>query len=289
MPTPAERDAIIEASAFRRNIYNMIPHGARRILDFGCGSGALLLRLARDKGCTELYGVELDREVSKPLEGFADKLWHANIEKNFAPFEDFQGHFDFIVMHDVVEHLYDPWHTLPRIRSLLSENGRLLLATPNFHYWGIQQEVLAGRFPYGPGLWHTGHIRWYTPASLVELLVIGGLSINTLYLEIPEPVDLSRYATGGPVTSFTFPPEEHRRGLGPEGVFTVGYGGDVSRYCPVFYAHKLLADCGRGTLYFTPEPVTNNCLRLLAMRERIDNPYGVFNPPPMTPLVGNWD
>ena len=49
-------DAVIQSSAFRRNMYHMVPDGASRILDIGCGDGALLLRLQRDKSCTELYG-----------------------------------------------------------------------------------------------------------------------------------------------------------------------------------------------------------------------------------------
>ena len=60
-------DTIIEMSTFRRNVYNMIPAESSRILDFGCGDGALLLRLQRDKNCSQLFGVEVDTETSKHL------------------------------------------------------------------------------------------------------------------------------------------------------------------------------------------------------------------------------
>lgn len=282
-------DDVIASSAFRRNIYNMIPQGSKRILDFGCGNGALLFRLLRDKGCSELFGVELNKAESARVKEAGVELLHSNIEHDFEPFEKYAGHFDFIVMHDVVEHLYDPWFTLSKIRSLLSPGGKLLLATPNFHYWGLQHEMMRGRFPYGPGLWHTGHIRWYTPVALVELLVIGGLAIHELFLEIPEKVDLTRYAMGGPVTRFQIPPPEFSAGHAPEYVFTVEYGGDISRYVPVFYAHKLLAQCGRGPLYFEPATVTNNCPRLQEMRAMIDNPHDIYNPPPMRLLTGGWN
>ncbi len=289
MTLQAQFDQVIANSAFRKNIFNMIPAESKRILDFGCGNGALLLRLMRDKQCSELYGVELNKPESALVKNAATKLWHINIENDFAPFEPYKGYFNYIILHDVVEHLYDPWHTLPKIRSLLADGGKILLATPNFQYWALQHEVMSGRFPYGPGLWHTGHIRWYTPASLIELLVIGGLSINTLYLEIPEKIDLDRYANSQPVTSFQIPPPEFQAGFAPEDIYTITYGADMASYAPVFYAHKLLADCGKGTLYFPPAPTINNCPRLLKMRENINNPYGIYNPPPLTPLMGDWN
>lgn len=282
-------DHVIATSTFRRNIYNMIPQGAKKILDFGCGNGALLFRLMRDKQCSDVSGVELNTAESELVKQVATKLWHVNIEQDFSPFEDYRGYFDYIVMHDVVEHLFDPWYTLPKIRSLLAPRGKLLIATPNFHYWALQHEVMSGRFPYGPGLWHTGHIRWYTLSSLVELLVIGGLSINTIYLEIPSEVDLTRYAFSRPITSFQIPPPEFQADYAPERRYTVTYEGDISKYCPVFYAHKLIVDCGKGPLYFEPAPTYNNCPRLLEMRDKIDNPFDIYNPPPMTPLIGGWN
>lgn len=282
-------DQIIASSAFRRNIYNMIPQGASRILDFGCGNGGLLLRLMRDKQCTELYGVEPNEAETGVLRNVAVKVWHENIERGFEPFEEYKGFFNYIVMHDVVEHLFDPWFTLHKIRELLADGGKVLLATPNFHHWAIQREVMSGKFPYGPGLWHTGHIRWYTPASLIELLLIGGLSINCLYLEIPDPVDLTRYATPNPVTSFQFPPPEYQAGQRPERIFTITYGADIRKYCPVFYAHKLIVACSKGQQAFQPVPITNNCTRLLEMRAALDLPFDIYTPPPMKPLVGNWN
>lgn len=282
-------DQVIAASAFRRNIYNMVPEGSTRILDFGCGNGALLFRLARDKGCRELYGVELNRPESALAVERLEKVWHANIEHSFEPFKDYRGFFNVIILHDVIEHLYDPWQTLPKIRELLADGGRVLIATPNFHYWGIQHETLSGRFPYGPGLWHTGHIRWYTPASLVELLLIGGLSINCLFLEIPDVVDLSRYASSQPVHSFSFPPPEYQQGRRREDIHTVTWGGDIRKYCPVFYAHKLLADCGKGRLPFKPQAVTNNCPVLRDMRAALAAPFDIYNPPPMKLLIGGWN
>lgn len=281
-------EQVIAASTFRRNIYDMIPQGASRILDIGCGNGALLLRLKRDKACTVLHGLEMDPKLTRAAAPELDGLWHVDIERDQRIFDECAGVFDYIIMHDVLEHLFDPWHTLMKIRSLGSERCTYLAATPNLHHWRLQQEILSGRFPYGPGLWHTGHLRWYTPASLVELLVIGGLRIDGLFLEIPDPVAPERLRPQGEVRRVAFPPEEFQSGVDPDRIAVVEYPKSVSDYVPVFYAHKLLARCGKGELLLEPRPLTYNCALLEALRKAMDLPYDVYTPPPMLPLTGPW-
>jgi len=279
---------VIEQATFRRNIYNMVPDGATKVLDFGCGDGALLLRLQRDKGCTELYGLEVEKKLTHHLGDFVEKVFHTNIEQDFSPLEPYEDFFNYIILHDVIEHLYDPWFTLMKIRSLLSPNGRILIATPNIHHWRLQYDIMSGFFPYGPGLWHTGHLRWYTPISLIELLVIGGLSINEVLLEIPDRVDLSYLETVPEMKHFQIPPKELRGNKDYPNTYTMSYEKDISAYAPVFYAHKLLADCSKGDLIVEPAPFTYDCPKLQGLRDMMDLPFDIYNPPPLTPLIGNW-
>lgn len=279
---------IIAESTFRRNVYNMVPRGASRILDIGCGNGALLLRLKRDKGCHGLYGVEMNQNVTRVAAPELDGLWHLDIERDDTVFREKQGFFDFILMHDVVEHLYDPWYTLQKIRSLGSEKCVYIIATPNLHHWRLQHEILSGKFPYGHGLWHSGHLRWYTPASLLELLIIGGLQLDGMFLEIPDDVPQESLKPAGEVRRVEFPPREFQAGFDPERIYAVEYPKSVSAYMPVFYAHKMIAYCGKGHLLMEPVPMTYNCTTLDALRKALELPFDVYNPPPMHPLVGNW-
>lgn len=283
MPTV---DEIIEQATFRRNVYAMVPEGASRVLDIGCGDGALLLRLMRDKGCTDLHGVEMNADLTGPLAEHVT-VWNVNVERDSDLFRERQGYFDHIILHDVVEHLFDPWHTLMRIRSLGSENCSFIIATPNLHYWRLQHQIMSGHFPYGPGLWHTGHLRWYTPASLLELLIIGGLMIKGLFLEIPEPVSKKRL-NPAKAHRVQFPPEEFQQGVDPDHVITVEYPRSVHKYVPAFYAHKLIALCGKGDLLVEPGPMTYNCPMIEALRKSMNLPFDVYNPPHMTPLTGAW-
>ncbi len=278
---------IIEQSTFRKTVYDAIPQGASKILDIGCGNGSLLLQLQRDKGCSQLYGVEMNAAQSAHLSSFLDGLFNVNVEEDVSLYTEYAGFFDYVILHDVVEHLYDPWFTLARIRGLASEHGRLIIATPNLHYWGLQYEILSGRFPYGPGLWHTGHLRWYTPISLLELCLIAGLSVDKLLLELAHRVDFSHLARVKEIKHVQIPPREFQ-GI-PEfpRTFTISYPDDVRRYFHVFYAQKIIADCGRGDLLWDPEPMTYHCPRLQALRKAINLPFDVFNPPAMTPVTGH--
>ncbi len=287
MTKQERRDAIIDGSTFRRNVYNLLPEGSNRILDFGCGSGGLALRLQRDKKCTEVYALDIDREVSAGLEGLVDGLFHVNFELSGHQLEpEFLGFFNYIVLHDVLEHFKDPWYCLAKIRKFLAPDGLLIIATPNVQYWKLQHTILSGDFPYGPGLWHTGHLRWFTVRSLLELCIMGAYEIDAVMLEIPEAPDVKLLENRRNLTSVSFPPLELRGKYPDMPVVTVNYPRDVGRYYPVFFAHKLLVRCkpsGPGDEKL--RHMVNNCPELAAMRRELQLPFDVYSPPRMHLLV----
>lgn len=279
-------DRIIEQSTFRRNVYNMIPHGASRILDFGSGIGGLILRLKRDKACTDLHALEINIEDARRLEPLLDGVWRVDYERGESLPEAYQGYFNHVILHDVVEHFFDPWVTLSRIRNLLAPEGRMVISTPNILYWILQYDILRGKFHYGPGFWHTGHLRWYTPASLAELLVVAGLRIEAFYLDIPDKVSFLKAAQAKEIREVSFPPRELAHLHPDKPPVTVTYPGDIKRFYPAFFAGKLIAVCSRGELPYALERITYNCPLLEEIRKRLDITYDVFAPFDMIPLIG---
>ena len=289
MGNPETADQIIAAATFRRNVYACIPQGASRILDFGAGSGGLLLRLQRDKGCRELYGIEIDRAASRPLRPLLDGLWHLNIED---PAQDlpaeYRGFFNYVVMHDVVEHLYDPWYCLARIRRWLAPGGRLVLATPNLQFWDFLLKLLSGEFPYGHGLWHVGHIRWFTVRSLVEMLAVAGFEIERLALEIHYNLDRASLESRRGVREVSLPPAEVAHLVPPDRTVRLAFPADVGPAYPVFLAHKLLAVCRAGAGDVEPVRMADDCDKLHRLRQALNNPFDVYSPPRLELLVGDW-
>lgn len=100
-----------------------------RALDVAAGTGAFLARL-RSAGFSNLSAIELNvQEFSFPgVEPVA-------VDLN-TPFADAMNtSYDLITAIEIVEHLDCPRSFLYNIRQLLSDEGILLLTTPNIAHW----------------------------------------------------------------------------------------------------------------------------------------------------------
>lgn len=92
-----------------------------RVLDVGCGSGALLYSL-KENGFENVLGVDayLEHDVAYPngLRVLQRELGHV------------QGEWDLIMFHHAFEHVTDPLATLHHAAKLLSPGGMCLLRIP---------------------------------------------------------------------------------------------------------------------------------------------------------------
>ncbi len=138
---------------------------SRRVLDIGCGEGAML-RALRSRG-VEAVGLESDPERVEKLrsEGL-------DVVLGFAPgaLEDFDsGAFDGIFLGHIVEHLDNKQlkTLLDHCAGLVSEGGTIVIQTPNFKLDSVNSEI----FWLDPT-----HIRPYPPAVLKALLWEAGFS-----------------------------------------------------------------------------------------------------------------
>ncbi|GAC1313685.1 MAG: hypothetical protein NVSMB2_01970 [Chloroflexota bacterium] len=98
-----------------------------RLLDIGCGNGALLRAAARFLSGWTFVGTELDdrsRSIVEAIPG-VERL-HVG-QPSEAP-----GTFDMITMVHVLEHLDSPITFLERLRERLTENGLLVIEVPEF-------------------------------------------------------------------------------------------------------------------------------------------------------------
>ena len=143
-------------------------------MDFGYGDGALLLKLKRDKDCREIYGIEVKEY---PCDGLLDKTWHINLDDESAELgEEYNNYFSYIISSNVLEHVYDPWYVLSKLRQYLAPSGKMILEVPNVQCWESLYRILAGEFPYTSGAhFDFTHIRWYTLKSFTEMLGKVGL------------------------------------------------------------------------------------------------------------------
>ena len=167
---------------------SLIPPQAR-VLDLGCGSGALGQHLASTKGCN-VDGVTLNEAEAAHARPHYQRIVVDNLE-TCDLFTTFAGQrYDAIVCADVLEHLSRPERVLAACRELLAPSGQLLISVPNAGYCGLIAELLQGEFRYREeGLLDRTHLRFFTRQSLTRFLgeqrwAID--SIDTICRELPD-------------------------------------------------------------------------------------------------------
>ncbi len=124
----------------QRLLSQLVPRGAR-VLDLGCGDGAMLELLQRERGCTG-YGIELaDANILACVRRGVNVIqW--NLEDGLDLFDD--GAFDVVLQLDTLQHLHNA-ETMLRETARVGRMG--IVAFPNFGHWPNRFSVLAGHMP----------------------------------------------------------------------------------------------------------------------------------------------
>jgi methionine biosynthesis protein MetW len=149
-----------------RAIAALVPHGSR-VLDLGCGDGALLAHLQQHKACTG-YGVELDDTNLLACVQRGVNVLQLNLDKGLRVFGD--QSFDVVLQIDTLQHLRNA-ETMLRETARVGRTG--IVAFPNFGHWPNRLSVLQGRMPVTkrlPYQWYdTPNIRVGTLADFADL------------------------------------------------------------------------------------------------------------------------
>ena len=148
-------------------IAELVPQGAR-VLDLGCGDGALLAYLQEHRGCTG-YGVELDDANVLACAERGVNVLQLNLEQGLLGMFADQS-FDVVLQIDTLQHLRNAEVML---RETVRVGREGIIAFPNFAHWPNRISVLMGRMPVTkrlPYAWYdTPNIRVGTFADF-ELL-----------------------------------------------------------------------------------------------------------------------
>ncbi|MES2937481.1 MAG: methionine biosynthesis protein MetW [Pseudomonadota bacterium] len=122
------------------SIARLVPAGAR-VLDLGCGDGALLDLLQRERGCSG-YGIEIDDDNVLACAKRGVNVIQLNLEEGLSLFDD--GSFDVVLQIDTLQHLRNA-ETMLRETARVGKVG--IVAFPNFAHWPNRLSVLRGRMP----------------------------------------------------------------------------------------------------------------------------------------------
>ena len=131
------------------------PHS--RVLDLGCGDGALLQYLQEHRNVTG-YGLEIDADNIVACTENGVSVIQTDLDEGLSDFDD--DSFDYVVMTQTLQAVYYP----DRLMSEMLRVGREGIVTfPNFGHWRLRYQLaLRGRMPESRALPH----HWYDTPNI---------------------------------------------------------------------------------------------------------------------------
>lgn len=168
-PDPgSSRTADLVYGAVNEAVVRHVPGTARRLLDVGCGNGALG-RFLKQQRPLHVTGWTRSEDESALARGCLDAVRVLDLDTWAG---DAEGGYDCLVCSHVLEHLRDPGAVLVRLRRLLAPAGTAVIALPNALPWRQRWDFLCGRFRYTEGgTMDRTHLRffdWQTAQQLVR-------------------------------------------------------------------------------------------------------------------------
>lgn len=149
----------------------------RKLLDLGCGNGALSHSLAN--AGLEVMGCDADQKG----------ITNARQTESGARFEVVSvydnpstlgcSNFDVVISAEVIEHLFLPRYLPKFAAAVLRPGGHLIVTTP---YHGFLKNLVLALLNkwdrHLSPLWDGGHIKFWSRASLTRLLIEEGYTVT---------------------------------------------------------------------------------------------------------------
>lgn len=150
-------------------------------LELGCNRGATGAELKRRYPGLYYAGVEINPDAAKVAAERLDEVVTEDFLAWRGKFAVPGGKpFDLVVATDVLEHLYNPWATLRKIRPLLAPDAKVYATIPNVRNAWLMGELARGDWNYERiGLLDITHIRFFTFKSAVALFQETGYKIHS--------------------------------------------------------------------------------------------------------------
>lgn len=169
------------------DIYPMFNGLEGTLLEYGCGSGSLLLGLAREDRFKQCYGIDISENAIKKISdhliseeyNYKNKIKLASPQSDKLPFIK-NKEFNVIVSVATIEHVLDPYTILDELYRIAKDDATLICSVPNYAYIKHRIHLLLGMQPRtGTDMpvetwreegWDGMHLHTFTKSSFETLL-----------------------------------------------------------------------------------------------------------------------
>ena len=172
------------------SIYPLLKNEHGKVLDYGAGSGSLILNLAKENRFSEVFAVDLSLKALEKMEGhWIDIHKSFGLDKNKVKFicpENDQlsqidsNTVDVVLTLDTLEHVLNPYTVLDELNRVTKKGGKLVLSVPNYGYvkhvvelfFGVQPVTGSGKpvTEWREAGWDGWHLHTFTRRGLDVLL-----------------------------------------------------------------------------------------------------------------------
>ncbi|MGG7176587.1 methyltransferase domain-containing protein [Clostridium paraputrificum] len=181
------------STGIRYDLINLINESIDKkmnVLEVGCACGSTLLAIKNIYPNSKIYGIEINKNSARIANCFAD-VRDENIENSDLTYEE--DYFDYIILGDVLEHLYNPTKVLSNMKKYLKDDGYILASIPNVMHHSVMRSLINGYWTYeDAGILDRTHMRFFTKNEIINMFSEAGYknieigNINTYKSEDDE-------------------------------------------------------------------------------------------------------
>jgi 2-polyprenyl-3-methyl-5-hydroxy-6-metoxy-1,4-benzoquinol methylase len=169
------------------DVYPLLNGLSGRLIEYGCGSGSLLLGLAREARFSHCTGVDLSENALKKLSESWSKVHGVDKGKLslITPESDLlpsipDASMDVLISVATVEHVVNPYVVLDELHRIAKPSSTLVCSVPNYAYLKHRLQLLFGVQPrtgtdepvekWRSEGWDGMHLHTFTKSSFEILL-----------------------------------------------------------------------------------------------------------------------
>jgi 2-polyprenyl-3-methyl-5-hydroxy-6-metoxy-1,4-benzoquinol methylase len=183
------------AEVTRTDLHTLFDAPPRRVLDIGCGAGAVGLGIKKAFPGTHVWGCELDARAAEIARGRLDRVsTDPTAEWNEAALAAL-GMVDTVMLLDVLEHMYNPWAEMQRLARHLADDAQVIISLPNVGHMSLLRDLANGYWHYKPyGLLDITHLRFFTEYEMTRLIYQTGFRVEKkMYMATGKPQAIERF------------------------------------------------------------------------------------------------